>query len=120
VHPVRKVPEYAIFLVAAITLVLGVALVSQLDFLASIVSFGALVGFLMLHISVMAHFLWRQKSRDWFRHLIVPLVGLAIIAYVLLNAETNAKIAGLIWLAIGGCVLLWFHFTGRSTALPVE
>lgn len=120
VHPVRKVPEYAIFVVAAITLVLGVALVSQLDFLASIVSFGALVGFLMLHISVMAHFLWRQKSRDWFRHLVVPLIGLAIIAYVLLNAETNAKIAGLIWLAVGVSVLLWFRFTGRSATLPVE
>ncbi len=120
VNPVRKVPEYAIFLVAAITLVLGVAMVSQLAFLASIVSFGALVGFLMLHLSVMAHFLWRKKSRDWFRHLILPLVGLSVIAYVLINAGTNAKIAGLAWLAIGVGVLIWFRATGRSTALPVE
>ena len=120
VNPVRKVPEYAIFLVAAITLVLGIAMVNQLELLASMVSFGALVGFLLLHLSVMTHFLYRQKSRDWFRHFIVPLIGLAIVAYVLFNAEANAKIAGLAWLAVGICVLIWFRVTGRSAALPVE
>ncbi len=120
VNAVRKVPERAIFLVAAITLVLGIAMVDQLELLTSMVSFGALVGFLLLHLSVMAHFLWREKSRDWFRHLVLPLIGLLIVAYVLVNAEVNAKIAGLAWLAVGIAVLVWFRLTGRSTTLPVE
>ena len=120
VNPVRKVPEYAIFLVAAVTLVLGIAMVDEFELLASMVSFGALIGFFLLHLSVMAHFLWRQKSRDWFRHLVVPLIGLSIIAYVLINAQANAIKYGLAWMAVGIVVLLWFHFTGKSATLPVE
>ena len=120
VNPVRKVPEYAIFLVAIVTLVIGVAMVDQFELLASMVSFGALIGFLLLHLSVMAHFLWRQKSRDWFRHLVVPLIGLSIVAYVLINAQANAIKYGLAWMAVGILVLLWFQFTGRSATLPVE
>jgi amino acid transporter len=120
VHPVRKVPEYAIFLVAIVTLVIGVAMVDEFELLASMVSFGALIGFLLLHLSVMAHFLWRQKSRDWFRHLVVPLIGLSIVGYVLINAQANAVKYGLAWMAAGIVVLLWFHFTGKSATLPVE
>jgi len=120
VNPVRKVPEYAIFLVAIVTLVIGVAMVDEFELLASMVSFGALIGFLLLHLSVMAHFLWRQKSRDWFRHLVVPLIGLSIVGYVLINAQANAVKYGLAWMAAGIVVLLWFHFTGKSATLPVE
>jgi amino acid transporter len=120
VHGIRKVPERAIFLVAAITLVLGLFMVDRLELLTSMVSFGALVGFLMLHLSVMAHFLWRQKSRDWWRHLAVPVIGLVIIAYVLVNAEINAKIAGALWMAAGGAIFMGLKLAGRSTALPVD
>lgn len=120
VNPVRKVPERAVFLVAAITLVLGTAMVDQFELLTSMVSFGALVGFLMLHLSVMAHFLWRQKSRDWLRHFVLPAIGFLIVAYVLLNAQANAKIFGSLWLGVGIAVLLWLRFTGRSATLPVE
>jgi len=104
VHPERKVPENAIFVVAAITLVLGIALVDKLELLTSMVSFGALLGFLLLHVSVVMHFIVRQKSRDWLRHLIAPMVGFAIVAYVLWNAEANAKTAGLVWVGVG-CVI---------------
>jgi amino acid transporter len=100
VHPVRKVPERAVFLVAAVTLVLGTLMLERLELLTSMVSFGALIGFLLLHVSVLAHFR-REASRNWFRHIAVPLIGLAIIVYVLWNAEANAKIAGSLWLAAG-------------------
>ena len=43
-----------------------------------------------------------------------------IVATVLVNAEANAKIAGVLWM-IGGLVLfLVLRWTGRSTDLPVE
>jgi amino acid transporter len=113
VHPERKSPDRAILAVAAITLVLGVALVDKLELLTSMVSFGALVGFLMLHASVVAQFLWREKSRDWLRHLVVPAIGFAIIAYVLWNAEENAKIAGVTWLAAGCAYYVGLATMGR-------
>ncbi len=109
VHPVRKVPERAVFLVAAVTLVLGMFLVGQLELLASMVSFGALISFLLLHLSVCVHFVGRGKGRNWLRHLVLPAIGFVIIAYVLWNAEVSAKIAGGLWIAVGLVVLFWLR-----------
>jgi amino acid transporter len=120
VEPKRKVPERAVFLVAGVTLVLGTLLADQFELLTSMVSFGALAGFLMVHASVIAHFIIARKSRAWFSHLVMPLTGAAIVLYVLVNAEANAKIAGAAWLAIGVGVLIWFRLSGRSASLPVE
>ena len=114
VHPERKVPENAIFVVAAITLVLGIALVDRLELLTSMVSFGALLGFLLLHVSVVMHFIVRQKSRDWLRHLIAPMVGFAIVAYVLWNAEANAKTAGLVWVGVGCVIYIALRFLRKE------
>ena len=116
IHPTRKVPAQAIFLVALITLVLGIAMVDQLELIFSMVSFGALMGFLMLHVSVIAHFIWREKSRDWLRHLVVPVIGILIIGYVLWNAEANAKIAGGLWLLAGLGILIAQRVFARTPA----
>jgi amino acid transporter len=120
VHATRKVPDRAIFLIALVTLVLGIWLVNRLELLTAMVSFGALVGFLMLHVSVMAHFLWHEKSRNWLRHLVAPAFGLVIVAYVLFNANVDAKIAGSLWIAAGLALFLALKFSGRSTALLVD
>lgn len=110
----RQTPDRAILLTAVITLALGLFLVDQLELLTSMVNFGALSGFLALHLSVVSHFMVRQKSRRWIRHLAVPVIGFAIVAYVLVNAQANAKIAGLVWMAVGLAIVLTLKATGRS------
>jgi len=114
----RKVPTRAVLLVAAITLVIGIVLVDKLELLTSMVSFGALLSFLLLQVSVIAHFMWRERSRNWLRHLVAPAVGFAIIAYVLWNAETNAKIAGTAWMAAGLCAFVTLKLLRRPVELP--
>jgi amino acid transporter len=104
IDPKRRVPTRALLLVAGITLVTGLFLVDRLELLASMVSFGALLGFLLLQVSVIAHFIWRLKSRMWLRHFVAPAIGFAIVAYVLWNAEQSAKIAGVAWM-LGGVIL---------------
>lgn len=116
----RKSPQRAVLLVFAITLVLGLLMAERLQLLVSLVNFGALFGFLTLHVSVVWYFCVRQRSRRWVRHLLVPVIGFAIIGYVLWNAEPLAKLAGSIWLAVGVVVLIGLKLTGRSTALPVD
>ena len=116
----HHVPRNAIFLIAAVTLALGLFMVDQLELLTSMVSFGALLGFLLLHVSVFAHFVVRGNSRNWLRHLVVPTIGFVIVGYVLWNAEANAKIAGAVWLAAGAVLFVALRLTGRSTALPVD
>jgi amino acid transporter len=120
VHPVRKVPQKAILLVAGISLVLGIFFVGQISLLSSLVNFGALFSFLMLHVSVVTHFLIKRKGRRFGLHLAVPLIGFVIIGYVLVNADIHAKIGGLVWLALGAGVLVFFKATGRSATLTLE
>jgi amino acid transporter len=117
IHPRRKVPERAVFLVAAINLILGLTLVSSLELLTSMVCFGALVGFVMVNLSVIAHFR-RDPARSWFRHILAPLFGVCITGFVLWNTDVNAKLAGLAWLAAGAVFYLVLRMTGRPTDVP--
>jgi len=115
IHPKRKVPERALLLVAGINLVLGLTLVSSFELLTSMVCFGALIGFFMVNLSVIAWFR-RDPERSWLRHIVSPLLGMVITGFVLWNTDMHAKIAGLAWLAAGAIFFLALRFTGR----PIE
>jgi amino acid transporter len=108
----RQSPQRALLLVFAITLILGVSMVSRLQLPVSLVNFGALFGFLMLHLSVVVHFGIRKKTGRWFMHLLVPIIGFAILGYVLFNTEALAKLAGGAWLALGAAVLIMLKSAG--------
>ena len=38
-----------------------------------------MTAFLALHVSVVVHYVVRSGSRDWWRHLVVPVIGFAIL-----------------------------------------
>jgi amino acid transporter len=116
----RRVPERAILLVAVVSLVLGIFFVGQVEFLSTLVNFGALFSFLLLHISVGTYYLIKRRQRTFGLHLVVPLIGFVIIGYVLLNADVHAKIGGLIWLAIGVLVIVVRKLTGRGVTLRMD
>jgi amino acid transporter len=107
VHPRYKTPYVSTLVVAFISLLAGLWFESRIDTLALIVNFGALTGFVLLHLSVNNHYLIRGRSGDWVRHLLFPLMGLAIIVYVLFEMERIAKLMGLAWIAIG---ILYYVF----------
>jgi amino acid transporter len=100
----RKVPMAALLFVSAISLVLVLFFVGQIALISSLVNFGALFGFCLLHVSVVWYYVVRQKSKNYLLHLVVPVLGFVIIAYVLFNADALAKIGGLVWLVIGAVV----------------
>ncbi|WP_028926046.1 APC family permease [Pseudonocardia acaciae] len=116
----RQVPVNATLLVAAVSLVLGLYLSSRDDgipLMTSLVNFGAMTAFLVLHVSVVVHFVIRSGSRDWLRHLVVPVLGFAILLYVVINAKVAAQVLGFVWLGVGVLVLLVLLATGRRPAL---
>jgi amino acid transporter len=101
VHPRYQTPYVSTLLVAVVSLLVGLLFASRVDNLTRIVNFGALSGFLLLHLSVVNHYLIRQRSGEWLRHLLFPLIGFLVIAYVLYEMDNSAKIMGACWIAIG-------------------
>lgn len=120
VHATRKIPERAILLVSLLSLGLGLFFVGQVDLISSLVNFGALFAFLLLHVSVFVHFVLRNGSRRWLLHAVGPALGFLIIGYVLINADIRAKIGGVAWLLVGGALLAFYRLTGRGTDLSLE
>src|ERR1700723_1324099 len=101
VHPRFKTPYVSTMAVAGISLAAGLLFAQHIDDLARVVNFGALTGFVLLHLSVINHYFIRGRSGDWLRHLLCPLIGLLIIVYVLYEMDRAAKILGLAWIVIG-------------------
>jgi amino acid transporter len=101
VHPRYKTPYVSTLSVAVVSLLVGLLFANRVDDLTLIVNFGALTGFILLHLSVINHYLIRQRSGAWLRHLVFPLIGTFIIAYVLYEMDRAAKILGLGWIVIG-------------------
>jgi amino acid transporter len=123
VDAVRRVPVNATLLVAVVSLALGIYMSTRDDgisLLSTLVNFGALFAFLLLHVSVVVHYVVRKKSRDWWRHLVVPVIGFAILAYVVVNAQVAAQRLGFVWLGIGVALLVFLVATGRKPQLAEE
>jgi hypothetical protein len=52
--------------------------------------------------------------------LVVPTLGFLIIAYVLYNADSLAKIGGIVWLAVGAVVFAVNKIRGRGVPKLAE
>jgi len=120
VSPKRNVPTNAILTTAAISLIFGLWMSTRDDaitLMSSLVNFGAMTGFVMLHVAVII-----QYGRDgWrgnpLRHLVAPLIGAGILIAVIWHASILAQTVGIIWLCLGVVVLLALDAAGRQPRL---
>ena len=110
----RQVPQAALLTVSALSVVLVLFFVGQIGLISSLVNFGALFGFCLLHISVIWYYVVHKKSKNYLLHLVVPALGFVIIGYVLFNADPAAKIGGLVWLVVGAIVFAVNLVRGRG------
>jgi amino acid transporter len=113
IHPRYQTPYISTLAVALVSLLVGLLFSNRVDDLSRIVNFGALSGFLLLHLSVINHYLIRQRSGNWLRHLLFPIIGFLVIAYVLYEMDNRAKIMGACWIAIGVVYYLVLSFILR-------
>ncbi|TDD00801.1 APC family permease [Nonomuraea deserti] len=123
VNAKHKVPVNATLAVAAVSLVLGVYMSTRANGvgeLASLVNFGAMTAFLVLHVSVVVHYVVRQRSTNWWAHLVAPVIGFAVLVAVVYNQNVAAQWVGGVWLAIGLAVLGTTYLIGRKPTLPTE
>ncbi|MGQ4487537.1 APC family permease [Streptomyces sp. SAS_281] len=111
VDPRSGVPRVAILIAAVVTLVAAVWAARRddgLDHLVSVVDIGALTAFVLLHASVVGWFVVRRMegAPSWWRHLVVPVVGAAVLIAVIVEATGSAQVVGACWLVVGLVVVL--------------
>lgn len=111
-----RTPVIAIALVSVISL-LGLFL--DLTFLFSIVSFGALVAFSVVNLSVVKHYWFdNPEGRRPLPHLVLPLVGFALTVWLWTSLSGSALVTGIIWVGVG---VLWLAaITGGFRRRPPE
>jgi amino acid transporter len=99
-------PVIAIIVVSIVSLL---ALVIDLGLLAEMISFGALVAFSAVNLSVIKHYFMgehlRQGGHLW-NYLIMPSLGVVLTLWLWTSLSPRALIVGLIWLAVGFVYLL--------------
>ncbi|WP_457149258.1 amino acid permease [Mycobacterium sp. URHB0021] len=105
----RKVPANALILIACLSLVIGIVGSEQQGILTTLVTFGALTAYILLHIAVIGSLGIRQRSRNIFLHWISPLIGTAVLGYALWSADIHAKVVGCCWMAIGIILAVFFQ-----------
>jgi len=95
IHPRYHTPYMGMLVTAALSLAVAVYMKNRLDDLASIVNFGALSGFLFLHISVLAYFGLKRRSAAWIGHWLVPICGIIVVLAVFSGMSAlSGKITG--------------------------
>jgi len=100
-HEKHKSPSYNVLLIGTISLT---ALFLSLETAISLVNFGALFGFTLVNLSVIAHYFIKNKQRkgiDLARYLITPLCGAAFTFTLWISLDIHSKILGFSWLTIG-------------------
>ncbi|MBP5953647.1 APC family permease [Pseudomonas iridis] len=118
VHPKHNTPYMSIYLVAVLSLLICYLFINSVDTLTSLVNFGALSGFMLLHLTVINYYWRRQKSGQVVRHLICPVIGFTIVAAIMVNMGVDAQKLGLIWIALGLVYLFFLNKFSATTALP--
>jgi putrescine importer len=76
------------------------------------ISFGSLIAFSFVNISVIAHYVQNKQRKNTLKeilfNIIMPLIGFAVIIVLWLNIKGPALLLGLVWGMIG--LLYWLCF----------
>lgn len=115
IHPKFRTPVFNIVLVSVISLA---ALFISLETAIMFVSFGALTAFLFVNLSVIGHYIIREKRRrlqDWIVRMIFPLLGAMFILYLITQLGASSLLLGTGWIVLG--LLLYVNHRMRSASI---
>jgi amino acid transporter len=104
IHPKHGTPYVGMAATTVISVSVSLLMRNQMDDLVSIVNFGALSGFLLLHVSVIAQFWVKGRSGRWVMHLLIPVAGIIVVLAVLSGMSALAMTLGTVWLI---CGIVW-------------
>lgn len=98
-HPKYKTPTHSILFMAIVGCI-G-ALTLSMGTLAEMVTFGGLFGFMCVNLSVINHYFIKNKSGKIIAHVLFPLIGIVVCAFILFGMSHLAKTVGFTWMGLG-------------------
>ncbi|MFT8709427.1 MAG: APC family permease [Sporolactobacillus sp.] len=107
VHPKFKTPFIATIVIGVISVIIALAL--GLNIVSILISFGALLGFMALNLTVIWHFYIKESRRggvNLIKYVIFPLIGFAVCAWIFSGLGLLAHIVGFSWMGAGLIYLL--------------
>ena len=113
-----RTPVVAILIVSAVSLL---AVVIDLGLLVEMISFGALIAFSVVNLTVIKHYFVDRRERSGgavVNNLVLPLIGFALTVWLWTSLSPRTFVVGLIWLALG-LVLLAVVTRGFRRPVPM-
>jgi putrescine importer len=112
IDPKRHVPRNNVLFLGAVTV--GASLVLPLiageatgfELASSLLNFGALIAFMGVNASAFARFFWRAPQRTLL-NFAMPALGFLVCLLLWWNLSTQARILGLVWMAVGIAFGAW-------------
>ncbi len=102
IHPEFKTPYISTVSFGILTYVLAASV--ETETLISLVNFGAISAFIMLHAGVVWYFFIKKGEREGakvWHYLLAPCIGAAVMLYVWSGFTMETKLLGCAWLVIG-------------------
>ncbi|GMA23502.1 putrescine importer [Luteimicrobium album] len=84
------------------------SIVLSLDFVASVINFGALVAFSFVNLAVVKHYAVDEGRRGvvaMLAYVLAPAIGFALMVWLWTSLSRTALIAGLVWVGVGVVIL---------------
>ena len=107
VHPRWRTPALAVLFVGAVSLL---AIPLNLDFVAALINFGALMAFTFVNLTVIVYFAIRRKlvrtPKEIFTNVVLPAIGVIATLILWVNLSPDSFRYGLMWLIAGIVVML--------------
>ena len=118
ISPKNYTPSYNILIAGAVALTAGFM---DLDFVVSLISFGALTAFSFVNLSVISRYALRdgrtKSAKEIMNFVVVPLLGFISVFALWLEVDEASLKYGLIW-AFGGILYLGYKTKGFKHPAP--
>ncbi len=98
IEPRRRIPRNNVIFVGAFALA-GTTFLT-FERAAELLNFGALLAFMGVNAASFTRYFLRERKRD-LSNFLVPILGFVVCLLLWLNLSRPAKIAGVIWMALG-------------------
>jgi amino acid transporter len=113
IHPKYQSPYIGVVAIGIIALVLSLVFSDKAETMTSMVNFSMLLVWSLVNITTVCYYILKKKSKHYFRDLVCPILGLLLLGYTFISLKRDAKIAGLIWVAIGAVFMLYLVYVKK-------